>query len=83
MAAYGPHKKSIKKAFDCTLKMRRDLLKQAFEYVHADGTFSDEVVQQYEHDIIRRKPCRHPGVMTFVEQLNEVDELIIRLSSWL
>lgn len=83
MAKYGPHKKSIKKAFEGALTMRKEVLKEAMMFIHQDGTLSDEVVQQLEHDIVRRKPCRYPSVMTFIEQLNELDEMIIRLSAWL
>jgi hypothetical protein len=73
-------KKSVRKAFDAAIAMRKITQQEALQYVHSGVQL---IIANEEHNILFRKTSYNGFVQDYVEQLIELDEMVAKLSKYL
>lgn len=74
----GPHRSTMKKAFDAALKMRQGVLKEGLRIIHAEKFGAKE-----ERNFLMRLRSTNPKVQDLVELLQEMDATICNLSKFI
>ena len=76
----GPYAKTIKKAFAAAIEMRRGVLILALKEAHK---FHRAEARKYENEILFRVPSQHNVIGKFIEELEELDDIIRNLSKFI
>ena len=81
MAKYGPQKRSVAKAFNSAVSMRSDIRRKALAYIHQKYSRSDASKEEVMFE--RMMHSNDSIVYSFVCEIEELNEIISKLSKWL
>jgi hypothetical protein len=73
-------KKTVKKAFDATVVLRQKVIQNAMIYIHSEKPL---IVENEEHHVLHRSFSSNSYVQDYVEDLQELDDIIAKLSKHL